>query len=139
MTSLMLDRGEHPDRAVAALTVVEDLEVAEHGVGKLDAVFQRRRLSSSVCIRPPEHFDEGVVIADPDRSHRGQKPRPVEALGEGPRSEQHPVVGVNDEPRCGSAVLVRHRQALVAHVAIAVESIDQPTTRRNNVSSTAQQ
>lgn len=37
MPSLELDRGKHAKRRVAALAVVEDLEVLEDRVGELDA------------------------------------------------------------------------------------------------------
>jgi hypothetical protein len=44
--------GEHPEGAVAALAVVEDLDVFEDGVGEFEAGAPAFAVSSSVCILP---------------------------------------------------------------------------------------
>jgi hypothetical protein len=48
---LELYRGQHAKAAVTPLPVVEDLQVLEDRVGQFAGVFQRRRSSSSTCIR----------------------------------------------------------------------------------------
>jgi hypothetical protein len=48
---LELNWGEHPEGAVSALAIVEDLQVLEDHVRQLDSVRHRRLLSSSTCIR----------------------------------------------------------------------------------------
>jgi hypothetical protein len=51
VAEFVFDRGEHAEGRVPPAVAV-DLEVFEDRVGELDAIFQRWRLVSSVCMRP---------------------------------------------------------------------------------------
>ena len=51
----------------------------------------------------------------------------------------HTVVGVDDATALWIAVCNRHAQRIGASAAVWLESIDQPTTRREKVSSTTAQ
>src|SRR5436190_5990251 len=59
----ILDRGEHPEGAVAALPVVEDLQVLEIALASSIRVFHRRRSSSSVCMRAQNDSIMPLLIA----------------------------------------------------------------------------
>lgn len=71
---LILDRGEHPECGVAALTVVEDLEVLEHGVGELDTAAPALPIEEFGLHPSPERLDHGIVEAIADAAHRWQQP-----------------------------------------------------------------
>lgn len=55
---LELDRCQHPEGAVPALAIVEDLEVLEHRVGQFDPRFpswsQQVNASPTITDQPPE-------------------------------------------------------------------------------------
>ena len=69
---LIFDRGEHPDRLVAAFAVVGDLEVLEDGVGQLDPSPPAFPVEDLDLEASPKRFDDSVVRAVVDRSHRWQ-------------------------------------------------------------------
>ena len=71
---LELDRGQHPECTVPALAIVEDLEVFEHGVGQFDPRFPSFPIQKFGLHSAPERFDDGIVIAIADRSHRRDQP-----------------------------------------------------------------
>src|SRR4051812_37014376 len=102
-------------------------------------VFQRLRLSSSVCILPPKDSIIAFVVAVIDRAHRWDQSGPLGAVGEGSRGELHSVIGMDDPPDWGSRLAIAIASALVISAAVWLESIDQPTTCRENVSNTTAQ
>ena len=68
--SLVFGRGSHPEAGVTSLTVVEDLEVFEYGVGQFDAGAPPLPVEELDLHPGPEGFDDGVVETVPDRARR---------------------------------------------------------------------
>jgi hypothetical protein len=62
----IFDRGEHPECAVASLTVVEDLEVFEDRVGEFDACPPALTVEQLGLHSAPERFDDRVIKAVAD-------------------------------------------------------------------------
>jgi len=81
--SLVFDRGSHPEGGVAALTVVQDLEVFEDGVGNLDAGAPALAVQQLNLEAIPERLDHGVEAVT-DRSHGWDEPRLPGTVGERP-------------------------------------------------------
>ena len=68
--SLVFDRGVHSQGGVTSLAVVEDLEVFEDGVGQFDAGPPSLPVEQLDLHSSPEGFDDGVIEAVADRTHR---------------------------------------------------------------------
>ena len=60
-------------RAESSLTVVEDLEVFEHGVGEFDRSAPPLPVEQFDLHASPERCDDGVVETVPDRPHGGNE------------------------------------------------------------------
>jgi hypothetical protein len=101
-------------------------------------VFQRCRLSRSVCMRPAERFDHGIVVGVADAAERGQQAGFAGSFGEGPGRELGAVISV-DDAASGIAESMAMPSALVARSARWAKSMAQPTTLRDQASSTRQQ
>ena len=80
----VLDGAEHAGGGVAALAVVEDLEVVEDRVGQFQAGAPSLAVEQLGLHPSPEGLDHRVVVAVADGSHGGQQPRSAGAVGEGP-------------------------------------------------------
>ena len=93
---LVFDRGEHPERAVTSLSVVEDLEVLEDRVGELDASLPLATVEQLDLHAAPERLDDRVVEAVTDRSHRRDEPGFLCPTRERPRRELRAVIRVDD-------------------------------------------
>ena len=70
-----------PSGGVAALAVVEDLEVLEDRVGQLEAGPPPLAVQQLDLHAAPERLDHGVVVAVADRSHRRHQPGGLGAVG----------------------------------------------------------
>ena len=81
---LILDRGEHSDGAVAALAVVEDLEVVEDRVRQLDACLPSLAVQQLGLYSSLGRLDDRVVEAITNRPHRSAEARFLGAAGERP-------------------------------------------------------
>src|SRR4029450_5483189 len=81
---LELYRGQHAEAAVAALSVVEDLQVLKDRIRQLDAGAPAVSVQQLDLHPRPERLDHGVVVAVADRPHRGHQPRVLGPLGERP-------------------------------------------------------
>src|SRR3954447_5485216 len=66
----VLSRGEHPEGAVAASAVVEELDVVVDRGGELDAGLPRLAVEQFDLQAAPERFDHGIVLGAADGSHR---------------------------------------------------------------------
>tara|TARA_B100000315_G_C14580941_1_gene590427 strand:+ start:183 stop:692 length:510 start_codon:yes stop_codon:yes gene_type:complete len=92
---------------VAALAVVEDLEVLEDGVGQLDSGPPAFPVEDLDLESRPEGLDYGVVETVADRAHRWQQSRLAGSPGERPGHELHSLVRVDDQPGVGFGLPVR--------------------------------
>ena len=105
VAQFVFDRGEHAERGVAALAVVEDLEVFEDRVGQFQAGPPLAAVEQFGLHAAPERLDHRVVVAVADRAHGGHQAGVAGAVGEGPGGVLHPVVGVDQRP--GAAARLR--------------------------------
>jgi len=125
---------------VAALAVVEDLDVLEDGVCQLDPGPPAFPVEDLDLESRPEGFDDGVVETVADLSHRWQQPGLAGSPGERPGRElPWSEWMISPESGAGWRFEMAIPRALVTSVEVCVELVDQPTTRRLNVSSTTQQ
>jgi len=111
--ALELYRGEPPELAVTALSVVPDLEVIEDRVGELDAGVPLLAVEQFDLHPGPERLDHGVVVAVTDAAHRREQNGAPGALGEGPGAKLNALVGVDDRPwivALGKPTVDRHAE-----------------------------
>ena len=93
---------------VSPLAVVEDLDVVEDRLASSTRVFQRRRLSSSICIEDQKLSIMALSSPSPTLPKDGMSPAERNLVAEGPRCELDAVVGVDDSAGFGAAVADRH-------------------------------
>ena len=79
---LELDRGAHPQGAVAALAVVEDLQVFEDRVGKLHSGVPSLTVQQLDLHPGPERFDDGIIETQQDRGQTSSHERYVAGIGD---------------------------------------------------------
>jgi hypothetical protein len=119
---------------VTASPVVEYL-MASHGrvaLADADALGRRRPAS-------PERLDRGVVERVADGAQRVGQAGSADALAECSRRVLRPVVAVYQGSPGGLAASMAMPSAALTIAAVARRSSDQPTTRRDQASSTTQQ
>jgi hypothetical protein len=101
-------------------------------------LLNRRRWTARVELAN-NHSIRPFVVAVTDRAHGRDEPGVLGALGEGPGAELHPVVRVDPVPMLPAGVMPRLSmampRALVTSAAVGEASTDQPTSRREQVSS----
>ncbi len=136
---LELDGCQHLKRRVAALAIVEDLQILEDRVGQLHSGLPCLSVEQLRLHTTPERLDHGVIKAHADRAHRREQSRVNGSAGEGPRRELGPLITVNDGRTHRSARLNGHAECVRDEVVAGSESIDQPTTLREKTSSTTAQ
>ena len=112
MPSLELDRCEHTQGRVAALAIVEDLEVLEDRARQLDSGLPPLPIEELDLHPAPEGFDDRVVEAVTHRAHGRQQPGIDSSTSEGPRGELGGLVAVNDGLPLGPALLDGHPQSV---------------------------
>jgi hypothetical protein len=95
---------------VAALAVVEDLEVFEDRVGQLKAGAPLSTVQELCLHSCPEGLHHAVVIRVADASHRERETGGLDPLAESPRGELAGVIAVHNSPGGWLAVLDRHRE-----------------------------
>jgi hypothetical protein len=101
---------EHPEGAVTALAVVEDLEVLEDGVGELKTGAPPFAVQELGLHAGSEGLHHAVVIRVTDEAHRERQARCFDALAEGPRSALAAVVAMHHGRSgrlCGDGAPVR--------------------------------
>ena len=74
---LIFAGGEHPESAVAALSVVEDLEVLEDRVGKLEACAPAATVQQLCLHSSPERLHHRVVVSVADTAIESASPAPL--------------------------------------------------------------
>src|SRR5688572_6425998 len=92
LPGLKLDRCQHTERRVPALTIVEDLEVLEQRVGELQSRSPGPPVQELDLDAAPECLHQGVVEAGAHRPHRGHQARVLSAARECPRAERGALV-----------------------------------------------
>ncbi len=106
--------------AVAALSVVEGLDVVEDLGGELGSGGPGAAVDELLLDRREEALGDGVVVAVAAASHRLRDPGGAGLLAEGQRDELAALVGVPDQPARGAAVREGHLRRvddeLCAHV-----------------------
>jgi hypothetical protein len=117
---------------------MEDLQVLEDRVGELEAGGPSPAVQEFGLHPSPEGLDDGVVVGVTDGAHRGQQPGLLGALGERPGGVL-PGSEWMTVPLGGVRVWMAIPRALVTSAAVGAASIDQPTTRREKLSSTTAQ
>ena len=115
---------------MAALAVVEDLQILEDRVRQLQSCMPLAVVEQLGLNPARERFHHGIVIAVADRAHRLHQARIQRPLGEGPGRELHAVIGMDHGALAGDWLLIAILSALVTSAEVWVASIDQPITRR---------
>lgn len=118
MESFIFDRGEVAELGVAALPVVEDLQVLEYFVGEFGACFPFLAVEEFGLHLRPERFHHRIVVAIADSSQRWHESGLFHAVGEGPGGELNSVVGVKNGARLGVTVADRHVQGVDDEVGV---------------------
>jgi hypothetical protein len=116
---------EHPESAVTALAVVEDLDVLEDRVGELQSgtppvAVEQLGLQASL-----ERLHHRVVKRVADTTHRERKTRALDAVTERPRGELAAVIAVHHRAVLGLAVADRHPQR-AHHQRRGLLAVDRP-------------
>jgi hypothetical protein len=111
MPSLELDGGEHAERRMSALAVVEDLKVLEDRICEFDPCPPPSAVEEFDLHPAPEGFDHRVVEAVTDRTHRGHQARVERTASERPGRELGALVGM-DHGAVGSTLLDGHAQGV---------------------------
>jgi len=110
---------------VAALAIVEDLEVVEDRVRQLDASAPPFSVQQLDLHPAPERLHDRVVETIPDRTHWGEQTGVEGSPGERPRGELRALVAVNNGASVGSALVDCHPER-VGHERSSRSTVDRP-------------
>jgi hypothetical protein len=124
---------------VTPLSVVEDLQVLKDRVGQLDTGSPASPVEQLDLQPRPERLHHGVVVAVADRAHRGTSPASLTRWVNPQEANCPPWSEWTIAPAAGVRVSMAMPSVLVTSAAVGDASIDQPTTRRENTSSTTAQ
>jgi hypothetical protein len=121
---LVLDRSSHPEGAVAALPVVENLKVFEDRVGEFDAGLPAFAVEELVCIRPQNDAMPALSKQSPIEPIEATRPASwVRRVKAQEVNWADSVVGMDQRARGGAAVLDRHPQC-VGHQRRSLGGVD---------------
>ena len=141
--SLVFDRGAHSQGGVASLPDVEDFEVFEDSVGQhLMRVRHRRRSRSSTCIRAQKDSINALSKQSPTDPIEGTRPDWPDWCARSVNAQEVKGVPWSEwitVSASGWRLPIAIPRAEVTRPAVAERSMDQPTTRRLNTSSTTAQ
>jgi hypothetical protein len=117
---------------------VEVLDVVVDRGGELDAGLPALAVEELDLHASPERFDHRIVTRCADGAHRGREAGVSNLLAERPGGELPRSEWITSPSRCWRRC-VAMPSALSTSLVACVLSIDQPTTKRENASSTTAQ